>query len=176
MNFYVRRFNLYLAVLLLPALCSCAYFQKKKPEAAGAIRIHVESPVSVADKTQTVSLLRSSPVVVTVEIDPVVTEANLIAATLIEAPGGFAVRVRFDETGGWMLEQATARNPGKHLVIFGQWGNKASEGRWLAAPLLNRRIADATVTFTPDASREEAQKMVDGLNNLAKLLHTPQKK
>ena len=177
MNFYARRFNLYLVLLLALPWVGCALFDKKKtPEKAGAIRLHIESPVTLPEKTITVTLLRSSPVVVTVESEPLLTEASLLAAALVETPGGFAVRVKFDETAGWMLEQATARNPGKHLVIFGQWGETKAQGRFLAAPVINRRIGDATVTFTPDASREEAQQMVDGLNNLAKIMHTPQKK
>ncbi len=177
MNFYARRFNLYLVLLLALPWCGCATFHKKKaPEKTGAIRLHIESPMSLPEKTITITLLRSSPVVVTVETEPMLTEASLLAAALVETPGGFAVHLKFDETAGWMLEQATARNPGKHLVIFGQWGETKADGRFIAAPVINHRIADATVTFTPDASREEAQQMVDGLNNLAKILHTPQKK
>ena len=43
-------------------------------------------------------------------------------------------------------------------------------------PLISRRIAGGELTFTPDVSREETQQFVDGLNNLARILHTPQKK
>jgi len=104
-----------------------------------------------------------------------VTERNIIAATLLETPGGgFSLRVKFDETGSWMIEQATAGNPGKHLVIFAQWGETVAEGRWLAAPAITRRIADGVITFTPDASREETLKLVEGLNHTAKLLNTKQ--
>ena len=181
MNFYARRFNLYLAFVLILPLAGCTFFKdefgKKKAEKAGAIRIHVEAPVSLPGKTRTVSVLRSTPLAVTIDEDPVLTEANLLAATIVETPGGgFAVTVRFDETGGWAIEQATAGNPGKHLVIFGQWGETKFEGRFLAAPLIVRRIAGGELTFSPDASREEAQQFVDGLNNLARILHTPQKK
>jgi hypothetical protein len=66
------------------------------------------------------------------------------------------------------LEQFTAANPGRHLAIFGQWGDKLSAGRWLAAPLISRRITKGTIIFTPDASREEALKLVTGLSNIAK--------
>jgi len=118
MNFYAHRFNLYL--LLALTVCGCAT-HKKKPDVAGAIRVHVESSGNLPTTAQTISVLRSTPVRLTVGIDPVLTEVNLIKAALIEAPGGFAVRVQFDESATWMLEQATARNPGKHLAIFGQW-------------------------------------------------------
>jgi hypothetical protein len=176
MSFCTRRFNLYLALVLVLPLCSCSWFHKKQKEKAAAIRIHTEARASVPGQTQTISLMRAMPVEVTVDVEPVVTEGNVLAARLIESEGGYAVLVRFDESGGWALEQATSRYPGKHLVIFGQWGEKVSEGRFLAAPLITRRNATAEISFTPDASREEMQEFVDGLNNLSRLLHTPQKK
>ena len=49
-----------------------------------------------------------------------------------------------------MLEQYTAANPGRHLVIFGQWGDKLADGRWLAAPLITHRISNGLLAFTPD--------------------------
>ena len=67
-----------------------------------------------------------------------------------------------------MLEQYTAANPGKHFVIFGQWGEK----RRMAAgsPRRSSRTAlpTACLSFTPDMSREEADRLVLGLNNVAK--------
>ena len=174
MNFYVRRFNLYLLLVLAACTAGGCAWTKKKIDKAGAIRIHIESAVVMPDKTEAIKLPRSEPIVINIDEDPIVTERNIIAATLLETPGGFSLRVKFDETGSWMIEQATAGNPGKHLVIFAQWGPTISEGRWLAAPVITRRIADGVITFTPDASREEALKLVEGLNHTAKLLNTKQ--
>ena len=171
MNFCARRFNLYLLVFCVAVASGCVGHKKKTEKVAG-LRIHVESPVTLPEKYRTITVLRSQPVSVTISEDPALTEANLIAAKLIETPGGFAVRLQFDETGAWMLEQATASNPGKHLALFGQWGDKISDGRWLAAPLITRRIADGKLTLTPDASREETERFVEGLNNTAKLIHS----
>ena len=72
----------------------------------------------------------------------------MVAARLIDAPGGFAVQVKFDDTGSWTLEQFRHQS-GKHLVIFGQWGDKLDDGRWLAAPLIIHRMAGGTLAFTP---------------------------
>ncbi|MDR3460175.1 MAG: hypothetical protein P4N60_22335 [Verrucomicrobiae bacterium] len=175
MNFYVRRFNLYLLLVLVAVSAGACQSHKKKTDKVGAIRIHMESPVPMPGKTEPIKLPRSQPVVIQIDEDPTVTEQNLIAATLLETPGGgYSIRVKFDETGSWMIEQATAGNPGKHLVIFAQWGETVAEGRWLAAPLITHRIADGVVTFTPDASREEASHLVEGLNHTAKLINTKQ--
>ena len=101
---------------------------------------------------------------VTIAKEPILTEANIIAARVIESEGGYALEIKFDESGTWCLEQFTAANPGKHLVIFGQWGATMADGRWLGAPLITHRIGNGVLSFTPDASREEADQLVLGLN------------
>ena len=59
-----------------------------------------------------------------------------------------------------------ARYRGKHLVIFSYF----DQGRWLAAPLITGKNSTGLLTFTPDATREEAERIVRGLNNVAKKL------
>ena len=171
MNFYSRRFNLYfLPVVLLALVSGCVsnpFHHKDKP--VGIVRIHIESEASNAGTTKTISVLRSDPVEVNISTDPILTEADVTKARLIESPGGgFDIELKFEETAGWRLQQFTAINPGKHLAIFAQWSEKKEDGRWLAAPLILRHIDNGTLVFTPDASHEEAQKLVDGLNDAAK--------
>jgi hypothetical protein len=174
MSFYPSRFNLYfLAAALCLAGAGCAgahlgsLFHKEKKQIA-LLRIHIESESSAAGTTKTISVLRSQPVAVNITTDPVLTEADLLAARLLDAPGGFAVELKFEDTAGWRLEQCTAINPGKHLAIFAQWGEKLEDGRWLAAPIIVRRMAGATLMFTPDATHAEMEPWVKGLNEAAK--------
>ena len=168
MNFYRQRFNLILtaaAALLLAGGCATG---KKADKQLAILRVHVESSANLAGGGRTISVLRHEPVAVTIGSEPILSEASIIAATLLETPGGFAIEVKFDETGGWVLEQYSATNPGKHFAIFGQWGEKLAEGRWLAAPQISRRLAGGILAFTPDCSRDEAKELVRGLNNAAK--------
>jgi hypothetical protein len=168
MKVCARRFNIYFALAAaLAVICGCRT-EKPDEKTVGILRIHIETVAGPAETSQTVSVLRSDPVAVTIGHDPVLTEANIIAARVIDVPGGFALEIRFDGTGTWMLEQYSAANPGKHLVIFGQWGDKVEDGRWLAAPLITHRIGDGVLAFTPDATREEADQLVLGLNNVVK--------
>jgi preprotein translocase subunit SecD len=172
MKVYPRRFNLFLSLaLLLVPLCGCSMLGLKQNQPTAAMRVHIElaSDATAAPGTaQTVSVLRSSPVSVTIDKDPVLTEANLVAAKLISTPDAPAIEVRFDENGTWILEQYSASNPGRHFVIFGQWGKKLKDGRWLAAPLITRRINDGILSFTPDMTRDEANQFVLGLKNAIK--------
>jgi len=172
MLIWIQQFNLKkvagpLAVTLaLTLLCGCQ--TDKKDKNTSILRVHIEVTVPTAT-SQSVSVLRATPVLVTVQKDAVLTEANIIAAKLLDTPGGFAVQVKFDEdTGAWILQQYSAANPGKHFAIYGQWSDKATDGRWLAAPLITRRIPDGVLSFSVDATREEAQRLVNGLNNYAK--------
>jgi hypothetical protein len=165
MKVLARHFNIYLALAVLLGL-ACGCQTSKKPQKA-AIRVHIETSPDPAGTTQQITVLRSDPVLVTIKREPILSEANVVTAKIIEAQGGFAFEIKFDETGTWVLEQYSAANPGRHFLVFGQWGEKLAEARWLAAPLISRRMADGVHSFTPDATREEAEEIVRGLNNIA---------
>jgi hypothetical protein len=169
-----RRFNLFLSLMALAMLCGCQ--TNKKDKEVSALRVHIEVNSDNTGTSQTVSVLRSDPVLITIRHEPVLTEASIIAARVIEARGGFAIQIQFDESSALMLEQYSAANPGRHFAIFGYWGDKLANGRWLAAPLITHRIADGILSFTPDMSREEADRLVPGLNNVAKKIRKGQLK
>jgi len=170
MNFYERRFNLYLLLTVaLTIAAGCATGNKEDKQTA-ALRVHIECAANFISSSQTVTVLRSQPVQANISKEAILTEANIIAATLLETPGGFAVEVKFNDTGKYTLEQFSSANPGRHFLIYGQWGDKIKDGRWLAAPIIGHRLASGLLAFTPDASREEARQLVLGLNNYAKIV------
>jgi len=161
-----RRFNLFLALMALAVLCGCQTNKQEKD--VSALRVYIEANSNDPGTSQTVSVLRSDPMSFTIAKEPVLSEANIIAARVINARGGFAVEIQFDEINTLVLEQYSAANPGKRFVIFGQWGEKLAAGRWLAAPFITHRIVGGRLSFTPDMTREEADRLVLGLNNVAK--------
>jgi hypothetical protein len=170
MNFYARSFNLYLLFTLagLAAVCGCQSEKDKEAKHVSTLRFYLEQRAQLPDSGKTVSVIRANPVLVTINTDPALTEANILHATLLNSPVGYAVQVQFDEVGLYSLEQYTSAYQGKHFVIFGQWSENTTNSRWLAAPIITRRIKDGLFAFTPDASREEANELVIGLNNMAK--------
>lgn len=169
MKVLARRLNIYLVLALLLGLaCGC---QTGKKTQTAILRVHIEVSPDPAGTSQNISVLRSDPVLVTIKREPILTEANIVSAKVIDARGGFALEIKFDENGTWLLEQYSAANPGGHFVIFGQWSEKNSDGRWLANPVISHRISNGTLAFTPDCSREEADQLVLGLNNFVKSAH-----
>ena len=158
----VVRFNSYL-LLALMALCAVGCKSMKKKDAT-TLRLHQEVNRDGTDRSAPVPVYRASPMYVNVENAPFITEGHIVKASVIEALGSFQIMVQFDRRGTWLLEQYTTAHRGRRIGIFSQFG----DARWLAAPMTNKRISDGVLVFTPDASREEADRIVLGLNNVAK--------
>jgi len=158
-------FNGFLAlVLVLAAGCLTSEEHKRKNELSN-IRVHVESD-SLGSHGSAISVIRSAPIRFSVEAEPVLDEHNVMAAQVIDQLGGFAIDVELNRQGRWILERTSVMHKGKHLAIHSHFG----EERWLAAPLLDGKNSTGHLTFTPDCTREEAERMVRGLNNTVRKL------
>jgi len=171
MKFRLNRFNIYLLLVLAPVLiCGCQSPESKKKRELASISLHLETNPDRTDRSETVPVLREHSFPVNIEKTAFINEAHLAEASVIDAMGGFALRLKFDRQGTWLLEQYTAQYAGRRVAIFAQFGEKMKEARWLAAPVMGRRVTDGVLTFTPDATRGEADEIVLGLNNVAKKL------
>ncbi|HEV2455943.1 MAG TPA: hypothetical protein VGY98_16890 [Verrucomicrobiae bacterium] len=177
MRVYTLRFNLFLMLAALAPLLGggCDTFGHKN-EPVAAVAIYVSTAPGTAKMspggTETVSVLRSDPVQVTIDKQPILTEGNVVAAKIVDTPDAPGIELRFDPMGTVVLEQYSATNPGGHFVILGKWGKNLKETRWLMAPLITQRINNGVLSFTPDMTRDEATQFVQGLNNLAKQFQT----
>ena len=164
------RFNLYLTIALV--LCGCQSPQSKTEQQLSTIRVHLEATRDTPDRTDTINIIRSQPIELKIEKRAFVDEASIAGAELIENVGGYYIRVEFDRGGGMLLEQYSSANVGRRLAIFSQFvcptNAELNEARWIAAPKITQRIGDKSLTFTPDASREEAEQIVLGLQNIAR--------
>lgn len=164
----LTRFNSYLlGGLLAVALMGCETTKSKAEKEAAMIRVHIEVNRNDPGQNEVASVSRTAPIELTVKKAPFLDEAQLTQASLVDSHGGFSLALQFDQRGTWLLEQYTAMNPGRHLVVAAQFGEKLAETRWLAAPLITRRISNGLLTFAPDATREEAEAIARGLNNVA---------
>lgn len=164
-------FNTYLCALALLGLCGCLTDQgneTKPSKQMSSLRIHCETVSGGSTPGIEVPIWRSSPKLVPIDRAAFVTEANVMAAAVVEQPGGFAIEVQLDRQGTWLLEKNTVLIRGRRLAIFGEFG----EDRWLAAPVISKVISNGRLVFTPDATREEAERLVLGLNNVSRKLKT----
>jgi preprotein translocase subunit SecD len=142
--------------------------EKREDKLSATLRVHVEVPPGGGTFNSEATVFRQMPVTLTVSRNPILTEGDLKEARVVDTHGGYQISVQFDDHGKMILEQFTMLNPGKHFAIFAEWGDHMTEHRWLAAPVLRGRVSDGNLTFTPDATREEAEDIARGLMNIGK--------
>jgi preprotein translocase subunit SecD len=162
------RFNIYLmAAMALLLTCGCKSAEKKKKELATEISLHLETNQDGTEYNETVPIYRESPIYVNIEKSPFLDTADIEQAKLVDDLGSFSIQLKMNWHGTQVLQGVTTGNRGKRIAIFGRFGKGP---RWLGAPVINKSISDGVFTFTPDASREEAERIVRGLNNISKAL------
>lgn len=147
--------------MLLAAGCATGGSRKEKKEYS-TLRLHMETHPGALGSGK-VRVLRSDPITIPIEKDPFLDEGFIRAARVMETPGGHAIGVEFTERGSLRLQMATSTRPGRRMVIWSRW----TEGRWLAAPIVVRGNDSGVLIFAPDATREECERIVHGLNNIA---------
>jgi hypothetical protein len=158
------RFNIYLMLLMLmlPAGCKTPE-ERKRDKESSTFRVFLEASSGRMDPNSGVPINRENPVRVSVEQRPILTEADVQSATVIDAvSGGHAVQVQLNRHGTLVLEGVTASYKGRRLAIHSYF----PEARWLAAPTITRTVSSGEMTFTPDATREESERFVLGLTNV----------
>jgi hypothetical protein len=167
MKIRLLSFNIYLLAALLFLGCKSpqekreAADSKRQKKELSTIRFHLEATGDSSGRAEQVPILRASPIVLNVIKDSFLDERDVLKATLVETAGGFAIEITFDDHGTLVLDTTSSSNKGKRIAIM----TEATDRRWLAAPLISRRMSGGTLIFTPDATREEAARIVRGINN-----------
>lgn len=175
MKLCFARFNIFLLIISMAVAAGCSTSDEKKKESKkeessekklmSTLRFHMEINPDGSDSNGPVSIYRDNPTVINIWRRPFLDETHIEEASVIEQFGSFAIRVKFDAyMGQRLLEQATNTYRGQRVAIFSLF----TEGRWLAAPKITKTITDGVFIFTPDATREEADRIVLGLNNMIK--------
>ena len=164
----LARFNTYLLAAALGAtLAGCGTAGSSRDKEVATLRLHVEVNRDAGDRSQPVMISRAAQIQLNVDKIQFLDEASVTEAKVMDTMGAFTMVIQFDRRGTLFLEQYSATNPGRHIAIAAQWGDKEKQTRWLAAPLINHRITDGILTFTPDATRAEAEEIARGVNNVA---------
>lgn len=168
MKTWSGRINIYLLCLLTLALGCKTTEEKKKDKELSTLRLHLEVNQDGATYNMPVPIYRENPLMVNVLKDAFIDEGYILQAAVVETPGsGFAISLKLDPQGTLRLESATTAYKGQRIAVFSQFG----DARWLAAPRINQRITSGIFTFTPDCTKTEAERIVNGINNVAKKLH-----
>lgn len=183
MRVHRRCFNLFLGVALWFGVgVGCASDDgagtEEKPGAAkdadpekqaSTLRFHMETE-SVGMGTGKIKFLRSNPVTLNVEKNAFVDEGFIEDAQVLDGLGGPRILIKLNTSGALRLQMWTVSKTGRRIAVWSKW----TEGRWLAAPKVEKPIEDGVIAFAIDGTREEAERIVRGLNNVAiKLKNKP---
>ncbi|MSU33949.1 MAG: hypothetical protein EXS36_02340 [Pedosphaera sp.] len=126
--------------------------------------MHLESNEFGGLGTTRIKVLRSAPVELLVLKEAFVDERDIQQARVIaSSEGGFMIAVQMNTHGQLVLQMESTANRNRRIAVWSNW----TVSRWLAAPQITRTIEDGIFIFTPDCSREEADRIVRGLNNVA---------
>jgi len=167
MRIRLLRFNTYLFLVMAMALvagCQSGGKKKSGKKAEASLRLHMQVNRDGTQDNAPVIIGRERPIELNVDKSAFLTEFNIERAALVDRDGGFAISVQFNKQGGWLLEQYTTANKGRRMAIAAEFG----EMRWIAAPVITQRLAEGLLVFAPDTTREEAERIVNGLNRVAK--------
>jgi hypothetical protein len=182
MKTWSDRFNIYLLALVIALGAGCKTPPKeedttdekkadkqdgrKDDKSSVVLWFHLEENPDNTGHNGPVPVYRANPEMVTINRTPFLSEAEIDRVKLIDAPGGVEIEVQFTErTGRRLLDINTTSNIGRRLVILAQFDKQR---RWLAAPKITHRISNGIFRFTPDATREETEKLVDAINHQIK--------
>ena len=169
----IGRFNFYLLAVWATALLAagCDTFSKKGKYEESSLRLHLE--VNAAGGTQGTNVLigRTSPFSLSVDRQPFLSEFHMESAKVVDLLGGFSIAIQFNPEGTILLEQYTTEYRGRHAAVLAEFGVM----RWIAAPVMQNRITSGQFLFTPDTTREEAERIVRGLNRVAELVREGRK-
>ena len=130
------------------------------------LRVYLEASVNDPTQTMVVPVYRKEPVLVRIQKEPILDERDLVHASVVKVVGGYSMELIFDFHGRLVLQQVSNAYRGRRLVLQAVF----PEARWLGMIRMNRPIMDGVLTFTPDATQQEAQRIVEGLNKVARKL------
>jgi hypothetical protein len=159
-------FNIYFLAFVIVLVAACETTEKKKDhehdKEASTLRLFLEVPEHGMDQGHGVPVFRESPIMIPIEREPFLTEVDLDTAHVVDVRGGFSIQTQFNGHGALVLETTSVAHKGLRIVVQSDFGQL----RWLGAPMIMHRISNGEFTFTPDASREEAERIVRGLSNV----------
>ena len=145
--------------LVMALFAGCALFHKDHDETT--LRIYEEANSALPAESQQTVEIPHADLKITVSPYPTLTEQDVQSAELYSTAGGKSVYLRFDPHGTVVLDEMTTRTRGQYVAIL---VNQRPVGAWL----VDQRIINGQFLVEGDFTDEEAKKIVDDLNKLAK--------
>lgn len=163
MKIWSQLFNIILCGSLLIVASGCNTNAKSKILAKDGtlMAFHMEMASGYGESTMPVQIGRLNPVKMTVQQSPFIREINVLKAEAWDTTdGGIAIRLELDRIGRKHLETASMLHRGARVAVQAIF----PEPRWIDIMKLDRHMGDGIIILYPDASPEETDRIVSGLN------------
>jgi len=145
-------------VALAASGCAAVHNVFHKEEVT-AVRIHEQVDAATPPQYSSVADIPQANLKLTISLFPTLSENNVLSAALYDTAGGKAILLRFD-----IHDECTTRNRGRYLVTI-------IDNHPVAAWLVDHRIENGQFLVEGDFTDEEAKRVVDILNKMAKKTH-----
>jgi preprotein translocase subunit SecD len=145
--------------LLLLALIIAGGCKSKPPQNAVTMSMHLPADVTTPQDRRVPAVIRSPTMSFLVDGLAVFTDDDLDGVELRDDDDGLRMRFAFNTAATIRLDVLSNDKRGSLVVVF-------LNNQPVGAPQLKQRIVDGTFEFTPNVSREEAERLVEGLNAL----------
>ena len=140
----------------------CRVFQSLgQPKINTTVRIYEEADSGLPAENVQTAIIPGAGLRLPINSFPTLTEKDVASAELYNTAGGKAVFLRFDPHGEILLDEMTTRTRGRYIVVM---VNNHPVSAWL----VDQRIMNGQFLVEGQFTDEEAQKVVDDLNKLAK--------
>jgi hypothetical protein len=156
--------NIYLCLLAFLFIWGCGTTGFGGKKEATQLRVHVERPRDASGRSVEAIFHRENPVVLVVDKQWILNEGDVTKAEVVESHGAYDIKLELTRHGKLVLDITSTANRGKRLAMFSSFG----DSRWIGVMPLEGAITNGVITFTPDSTRAEADRIVRGLNNIAK--------
>lgn len=172
MRFRPFLFNIILPLLAAGVFAGCETPKKKgeakTPKATkdniSTIRFHLEAHPSDGDRTMMAKVGRTRPMQMVLMASPMITEANVLKAEAWNTTDGLvAIRLELDRIGRRILMINSGSQRGGRMAVSSHF----PEPHWIGVVRFDRVMSEGVITFIPDATPEESDRIVEGLSIVA---------
>lgn len=169
MKIRAKLFNsiLFVFAVVLVVGCKTGAKSRLKKKDSTLLLCFLESAPGLGDKTMPVEVGRTKKVNLVVASKPVITQNEVLNAEAWDtADGGVAIRLELDRIGRRQLEIFSVLHRGKRMAVQAHF----PDARWIDVVPFDQRLSDGILILYPDASPEETDRIVKGLNLVAEAI------
>ncbi len=161
MKSHSSRINLNLLLIAILFGAGCQTSKRVKAEDATHIFIFMETHSGLGEMARKVDIDGPNGGTMYIGASPVLNDVHIEEASAHDtADGSVAIQLQLNRQGKRILENMSGAYRGKRLAVSASF----PELRWLCCVRMDKLMSDGHLTFFPNASPEECDRIAKGMN------------